>query len=104
MSTKNMGKFALVQRVLNEQGKYDGVIRARITDDIVLKKGQTVFFNDFEDDIKALVERNIINEEEASQRIETRKKLDREYNQETVYSLRAGKLPEEVAGTGKGKL
>jgi len=100
MSVKNTGKFAQVQRILNENGEYEGVIRARVTDDIVLKKGQTVFFNEIEEEMKALVERNFISAEEADERLNKRKQLDKEYNQETVYSLRAGKLPEETNTKG----
>lgn len=93
MSTKNTGKFALAYRVLDDAGNVKGV-RARITDDIVLKRGQTVFFNSFEEDIQALVKNNYITSQEAQERIEKRKQLDAEYGQETAYSLRAGKLPE----------
>lgn len=104
MSTKNTGKFALVQRILDEKGNYDGIIRARVTDDIVLKKGQTIFFNDFEEDVKGLVKMDVIDAQEADERINERKRLDKEYNQETVYSLRAGKLPENTKTTNTGKL
>lgn len=93
MSTKNTGKFALAYRVLDESGNAVGV-RARITDDIVLKRGQIVFFNSFEEDIDALVKNNYITSQEANERIQKRKELDAQYGQETAYSLRAGKLPE----------
>lgn len=105
MSTKNTGKFALAYRVLDEQGEVKGV-RARITDDILLKKGQVVFFNSFEEDINALVKNNYITSVEANERIQKRRELDEQYGQETAYSLRAGKLPEGqglvgAAGTSK---
>lgn len=103
MSTKNTGKFALVHRVLDKNGNKTDTIRARITDDIVLKKGQVIFFNDFEEDVNNLVENNIITREDAIERIETRARLDKEYNQSTMYSLRAGTTPEEYkAQQGSG--
>lgn len=106
MSTKNTGKFALAYRVLDESGNAVGV-RARITDDIVLKRGQIVFFNNFEEEINGLVKNEYITSQEANERIQKRKELDAQYNQETAYSLRAGKLPEGeglVGSAGASKL
>ncbi len=100
MSIKNTGKFGLAYQVLNEDGEKIGV-RMRITADIVLKQGQTVFFNDFEEDINGLATKNIITAEEATAKILQRVALDGKYNQKTLYSVRAGKLPEAVvANTG----
>lgn len=93
---KSTGKFALVHRVLTENGEKTDVIRGRVTADINLKKGQTFFFNDFAGDIEALVKNDIVTRSEATERIEVRARLDREYNQNTMYSLRAGKTPEEL--------
>lgn len=97
---KNTGKFALVQRILDDSGKPTDVIRAYITDDIVLKKGQTVFFNGFEDDINELVKREYITAEEGEKRIADRRAKDAEYSQSTMYSLRAGNLPKEKEAKG----
>lgn len=100
MSLKNTGKFAMAYRVLDEAGN-PVEVRARITDDIVLKKGQTIFFNEFVEDIKSLAQRNIISPEEADERIKTRERLDKEYNQQTAYSLRAGKVTDGEGLVGK---
>jgi len=91
---KNTGKFAIVTKVLDDNGTPTGVVRAKITDNIVLTKGQTVFFNDLDEELVALVSKNIISAEDAEERKQSTAKRDREYNQETVYSLRAGKPPE----------
>lgn len=99
---KNEGKFALVHRVLNEDGTPTDVIRARITADIVLKQGQTIFFNDFAEDVEALVKNKIIDRDKATERLEVRERLDKEYNQSTMYSLRAGKTKEQLAATNVG--
>lgn len=80
-----MSKFAIVQR--NDKGVY-----AKVTQDITLKQGQMVFFNDYEESVKFLGQNGIITPEEAEQKIARTKELDREYNRETLYSLRAGKL------------
>jgi hypothetical protein len=100
MSTKNTGKFALAYRVLDESGNSLGV-RAKITDDIILKRGQTVFFNEFTQEVQALAKNKIISQEEAEEKILQRQRLDREYNQETLYSVRAGKVPENNGMVGK---
>ena len=92
MSTKNTGKFALAYKVLNDDGSVKGV-RARITDDIILKRGQTVFFNGFEEEINTLVEKNFISAQEGQEKLAKRSELDSQYNQETLYSLRAGNIP-----------
>jgi len=95
--TKSVGKFALVQRILDDKGNDTGVVRARITDDIVLTRGQTIFFNDFKEDIEKLVELKVITQQEGNDKIVKRESLDADFNQKTLYSLRAGKVPEVVA-------
>lgn len=99
---KNSGKFALVHRVLDDKGEKTDVIRGRVTADITLLKGQTFFFNDFLEDVEALVTNKIIDRAAATERLEVRAKLDREYNQNTMYSLRAGKTPSELAAEKEG--
>lgn len=100
--TKSTGKFALVHRVLDDKGEKTDVIRGRVTDDILLIKGQTFFFNDYKGDIEALVTNDIIDRSKADERLEVRARLDREYNQNTMYSLRAGKTPEELKSEKDG--
>lgn len=86
-----MSKFGIVQRT-------DKGVKAVVTQDITLKRGQTIFFNDYEESINNLVKYNVITSEAAAEQIEKTRKLDREYKRETLYSLRAGKLPEEKEG------
>lgn len=87
MST--VGKFALVQK--NDKGG----ITARVTKDITLKQGQVVFFNDFEESLRGLATRNIISAEEVETKIARTRELDTQYGRETIYSLRAGNVPED---------
>ena len=86
-----MSKFALVQK--NDKG-----ITARVTQDITLKRGQVVFFNDIEESNNMLVKNNVISQDEANQKIARIRELDEQYNRETLYSLRAGKLPQAETG------
>lgn len=83
-----MSNFAIVSK------KSDGTVMARITQDITLSKGQTVFFNDYEEGINFLVKKDIITPEEGAQRLERTAELDDQYGRKTLYNLRAGKAPE----------
>lgn len=85
-----MSKFAIVER--NDKG-----ISAKVTQDVVLKRGQRIFFNDYEEGIKFLGEKGIITQEEVTQKLRRTQELDREYGRETLYSLRAGKDVVETA-------
>lgn len=78
-----MSKFAIVS-------KSDKGIMAKVTQDITLKRGQMIFFNDYAEGIKKLAEYNIISKEEANDKLALTEELDRKYNRETIYSLRAG--------------
>lgn len=94
---KNTGAFGLVFRVLNDNGESQGV-RVKVTDDILLKKGQTLFLNDYKENIVGLADRGVISKQEAEDRINTRARLDAEYNQQTIYAIRAGKPVEPKQG------
>lgn len=78
-----MSKFAIVS-------KSDKGIMAKVTQDITLKKGQMIFFNDYEEGINSLVKHNVISQDEANEKLALTRKLDREYGRETIYNLRAG--------------
>lgn len=93
-TTKSTGKFAEVYRT-------DKGIVARITDDIVLSRGQTVYFNDYEESINFLVEKNIITASEGQAKKESTAKRDREFNRETIYSLNAKPAKDATNGTKK---
>ena len=91
MSTvKNKGSFAQVFRVLDENGEDTGVVRARATTDIIIKKGQTLFLDPYEENINQLVQRKIVDPVEAKARLKARAELDAKYNQKTIYALKAG--------------
>lgn len=87
---KNKGAFAQVYRVLDDKGNDTGMVRARATADIIIKKGQILFFDNYEENIKNLVERKYITPEEGTSRLEARKELDEKFKMKTLYALKAG--------------
>lgn len=87
---KNKGAFAQVYRVLDDNGNDTGMVRARATADIIIKKGQVLFFDNYEENIKNLVDRKIITPEDGTSRLEARKELDAKYKMKTLYALKAG--------------
>lgn len=89
-NVKTKGAFAQVFRVLDENGKDTGKVRARATADIIIKKGQTLFLDPYEENIKAMVERKLVDPAEAQARLEARKELDEKYGIKTIYALKAG--------------
>lgn len=89
-NVKVKGAFAQVFRVLDENGNDTGKVRARATADIIIKKGQTLFLDPYEDNIKDLINNKFISASEGEQRLNVRRELDEKYNQKTIYALKAG--------------
>lgn len=88
MSVKNSGQFGYYQRGKTKSG--DTYRKLYITDDIILKKGQSVYLNDLEDSIKNKVKFiKDFDENEARQQLEAIRKRDQEFDRETLCVLRA---------------
>lgn len=69
-----------------------------VTQDVVLKKGDTIFFNDLEESFAKKVEYNLISVEESTERLGKIRARDVEFNRETAYVCRLGKRKTETEG------
>lgn len=90
--------------MLDENGQPAKLLVAKAFSDIFIKAGQVIFFNDVIEGIDALESKGIITSEVASEKRLKVASDDKQYNQETLYQLRAGKVPvsDGVEASGSG--